>query len=391
MITLLKSLLRWGARPLLPFLGWRVPVRLLFGRSRSSGLEVRLLAAGHPRWSQYVIKRLFSDEPRVEQAALVPVWHLQRHLEQRQKEADLTLVGLDSISARFFMPPHDLALPPLVSCWGHVPEKEQLCKGMNSNQKSDMDRVRREGFAGEFSSKAAEFDLFYTRYYKPYIQSRHGVDAQMSPRWMVRLMHRLGGILWVCRDGERLAGDIVVRQGRDIIPVVSGVLDARMDLVRQGVQAAVYVHMLQLAARWGCNRILLGGSRPSLHDGVLRYKSKWLSGLMPHDGHLSASHVILLRWSRLSAPVAEFLAHTSVIHHEQGGFSALWVFPNDLPLTALNLQRQYRALRLRGLHRFRILLPGPPPADFVCPPEVRLIQMDDVQGFSPRCILERFP
>ena len=77
--------------------------------------------------------------------------------------------------------------------------------------------------------------------------------------------------------------------------------------------------------------------------------------------------------------MAEFLSRTSVIHHDHAGYSALWAFPVELPLTVENLQQEYRLLKARGLHRFRILLPGGVPAGFVCPDEVCLIPMVAVQ------------
>ncbi len=379
MIVFLKSLQRWLARLLLPFIGWRVPVRMLRGTARGSGLEVRLLAAGHPHWSTFVCQHWFAAEPEVESVAHVAVWRLQKHLNQRQSAAALTLVGIDSISARLFLEPGYLAVPPLVSSWMAVPADPQILGHPSWKGRSDFRRVKKHGYESNISSTAADFDLFYDHFYKPYLLRRHVVAAPTAPRWMLRLVFRFGWIQWVTQQGERVAGDLVIRQGSDYTPLVTGVRDGRQDLLRQGALAAVYVYALRHAQRLGCTRLLLGGSQPALRDGVLRYKSKWLDGLCAHDGHLSANHALLLRWQRLAGPVADFLTRTGLIHHEQGGYSALWVFPRDVALTAVNLQREYEALQLRGLRCFRILLPGPPPADFVCPPGVRLVALAEAE------------
>jgi hypothetical protein len=337
------------------------------------------------------VQRFFAAAPVEESRTRVPVWSLRKHLHQHQPQADLTLCGLDVISAWLFAPRHCLALPPLVSAWMAAPSDAQPGTLQHGRTESDFRRVRRQGFGREFSTSAADFDFFYTRCYRPYIHQRHGRAAELAPRWMLRLVHRCGGILWITRQGERLAGDIILRRGAYFTPVVTGLLDGREDLLRQGALTALYVHGLEQARELGCTRILLGGSRPSLHDGVLRYKAKWLDGLMPHAGPFSSNHTLLVHWPRLSASVAGLLGHTSLIHREQGCHSALWAFPPGVPLTAETLQQHLHALKLRGLHRFRILLPGDAPEGFACPHGVRLVPMASVAQCSPAQLLARVP
>ena len=153
--------------------------------------------------------------------------------------------------------------------------------------------------------------------------------------------------------------------------------------MKEGVLSAIYVQTLYLAKELGCTKIHVGGSNASLHDGVLRYKSKWGGIIFAYDGSLSSNYVTLLKWCQLNGAVAEFLSHTSIIHHDNGGLSAFWVFPNHLPLTAASLHKEYRRLRAAGLHRFRILIPGKVPPDFVCPPEVRLIELSRANRGGP--------
>jgi hypothetical protein len=162
--------------------------------------------------------------------------------------------------------------------------------------------------------------------------------------------------------------------------VASGVLDGRTDLLRKGAVAALYVHAIQHARRQGCAKVFLGGSRPSLHDGLFRYKNKWGAAVCEHpEVHMA----MLLRWNRLEGPVAGFLSHTSIIHLDRDGLSALWAVPRDLPLTAERLDKEYRAINTTGLRRFRILLPGEPPPGFACPPDVRLIPLPSMAQAGP--------
>lgn len=392
-IALLRELQIWGMRLLLPFLQWRVPVRLLRGAERVSGREVRLrVATVGPDTAAHIIQRFFASEPVEESCTLVPVWSLDRHLRRSEPEADLTLISLNNLSARLFLNHEDaLAVPPMISSYIQVPKDVATLLRGNRKLADDFRRVRQQGFACHISTAAEEFDDLYDHFYRPYVEARHSNLVQVAPRAMLRLVHRVGGIQWLTQKGERVGGGLVYRNGGDFHAIVNGLRHDKADeLLRHGALAAMYVFMLQQSLEMGCTRVMLGGSRPSLHDGVLRYKAKWLTGLTRHDGYLSANHTLLLRWPRLSGPVADFLSHTSLIHHEPGGgYSALCAFPRDLPLTAETLQHLYRTLKLRGLHRLRILLPGPPPADFACPPEVCLIDLSSAPSSPDQLLMAR--
>ena len=375
MIVVLKRLLSGWMRLVLPFMGWRVPVRLLCGPARESGREVRLLAAGGADWTVYVTGRFCAAEPVVQQTLHVPVWRLQKQVDEWQSRVDLVVIGIDRLSARVFLRRDYLRVPQWVSAWMHVPQNAGAFEQQHSRTESDFRRVRKQGFESSLSKEAADFDVFYDQFYQPYLQSRHQVAAPMAPRWMLRLVFRLGALQWETRKGVREAADLVVREGSYYVPVVTGLHEGREDLRRQGALVALYAHAPQHARALGCTRILLGGSKPSLHDGVLRYKSKWLDGLCEHDGHLSGNHVMLLRWNHWAGPVAEFLSHTALIHHEHDGYSALWVFPAHLPLTAETLHKKIHELQVKGLRNLRIVLPGMPPPGFKAPPEVLCLEL----------------
>ncbi|MDB6007697.1 MAG: hypothetical protein JWR15_4684 [Prosthecobacter sp.] len=343
-----------------------------------------MLSAG-PK-PEYLITRFFAQEPVVERRTRVPVWRLQRLLDEWRSAADLVIVRIDRVSAGLFLSPHYLALPQWISSWMKVPEDLQIYGRTNASARADIRRIRIKKFECHFSRETKDFDLFYEKFYQPYISARHGGLAVITPRWMLRHTFRQGGILWVNRAGERVAGMLVTVKGRQFASHVNGVLDARVDLMQDGALSALYVHAVLEARRRGCTEINMGGSLPSLHDGVLRYKSKWAEALHLSGGFVGANCVTLLGWNRMAGPVAEFLGRTSLIRHDEDGFAALWAFPHDQPLTAETLQQHYNQLKTRGLRRFDILLPGEVPAGFVCPREVRLIPWGAVNLNGPELL-----
>jgi hypothetical protein len=381
----LQKWLCWCMRFVLPFFGWRVPVALLRGPARGSGREVVLLSAGAK--SDFIMQHWFAQEPVAERSRRVPIWRLQRLLDEWRAEADLVAVQVDRVSARLFLRGPHISVPLWVDSYMQIPADWQAFICTNQRAQSDIRRVRIKQFESHFSRDEADFDLFYERFYQPYVQARHQDRAEIVPRWRLWVLFKQGMQMhWISRGGEKLAASIVQVEGRRFHCLVNGLRDGRQELMKEGALSAQYVCAIMEARRLGCTELRMGGSLPSLHDGVFRYKSKWTTGLSHHVGIVSGNLVTRLSWQRLAGPVAEFLSHTSIIHHDHAGYSALWAFPEDMPLTAENLQQQYGLLKARGLHRFRILLTGGVPVGYVCPDEVSLIPMSAVQHGGPEVL-----
>ena len=377
----LQAWLRRIMRYVLPFLCWRVPVRLLRGVAPGTGRQVVLLSAGSS--SGFIDDRLFTAESGIKElrSTHVPIWRLQRLLDAWAPQADLVVVEVDRLSARWFLPARYLPLPHWVNSWLKTPSDWAEFGRTHRSAQGDIRRVRIKNFECEVShDPRGEVNEFYDRYFVPYMRTRHGQRACINARWVLRLLLRQGLLLWIRHNGVRVSGNIVKKEGRRLILLVNGVLDGREDLMNEGALSAQYVHNLRMAEKLGCTEVYMGGSPPSLHDGLLRYKSKWAEGYCQPEGFISANMVMLLGWRRFEGAVEEFLSRTSIVFEEQGGFSALWAFPRALPLTAATLKQEHARLKARGLRRFCILLPGEAPVDFVCPPDVCLIPMSTLES-----------
>ncbi|MCC6139563.1 MAG: hypothetical protein IT389_02985 [Nitrospira sp.] len=74
------------------------------------------------------------------------------------------------------------------------------------------------------------------------------------------------------------------------------------------------------AQQRGCRVVDFRGSRPTLSDGLLRYKSKW--GVCLYE-KTDSYHDLFIRWNRASDVVEEFLSMTPLIFRDEGGLSAL--------------------------------------------------------------------
>jgi len=105
------------------------------------------------------------------------------------------------------------------------------------------------------------------------------------------------------------------------------------------------------ARQHGCALTNCGGSRPSLHDGVLRHKRKWGIALCDQPGNPFA---LLVHWNRLGGAVADSLAHTSLIFRDRSGDSALHSLDVPRLATGVDALAARQALWIDGLQRLRL-------------------------------------
>ena len=220
----------------------------------------------------------------------------------------------------------------------------------------DLRRVRRGQWSAEVSHRASDFAAFYREMYVPYVRNRHSANAHVQPARRLRRAFRRGGLLWLSRDGERRAGLLFEHRGGTLGAVALGTAggDPGREL-KEGAIAATYLHMFDYARAAGCADIDLRGSRPSLDDGITRYKRKW--GAVVYD-RPDVLTITLVHWHRMTPAVAEFLAHTSLVFRDGGGLSALAAAGPDERAGA-DSGRTWTRLGIPGLRRMFVLAATP--------------------------------
>jgi len=356
----------------LPLGGWKAQVAVHRGLERVSGHPSSVLTVGGNRIVGYIPHRFFDGDTRVENLGKVSLWKLPSLLEQLQPQVDLTALVLDRWSVRWLPKQPYLTSPTWVASWMPITnefEERKLSK-LNRSMSRDMAYVRNNRFTYEVSRNMRDLNLFYDRYYHPYITRRHDTLSGFMNRYEAMLFLRQGHLVWLKRDGVRVAGALIVNEGKLMKLVILGIADGDTNLLRGGTISALYYYAIQHGKKNGQTAVFYGGSRPSLHDGVFRFKRKWGAVLCEHPG---INYEMLLHWSRMDGVVANFLSHTSIIYYDNGNLSALWVYPGNLPLTADALMSEYNHIHIPGLHGMSILLPDNLPAGVNLSGNIRLI------------------
>jgi hypothetical protein len=344
---------KWCAPFVLPWFALRVPVVVLRGPSPYSGRPWAIVMAGSQAASENVAHRYFSCPPQREASGAWPVWRLPSILKRMSASADLVIARVDRLSARLFFGTGYLVVPEGVGSRLTVPEGPTEASRRNESLKADLRRIRRGRFTAEISHAEADYETFYHTMYVPYMRKRHGSLAFIRNEHQMRRAFRRGGILWLQRDGQRIAGDLFQLRGGVLSALGVGTIGGDFMLMKEGVSAALYFFLIKHAREWSCPYIDFGSSPPALTDGLLRYKRKWGCQLTVQP---PTRYDYLLRWERPNEQVGEFLAHRALIFRKHGRLSAVTaVGPGSVATPALARQL-YHSLSIPGLQRIFVLL-----------------------------------
>jgi hypothetical protein len=245
---------------------------------------------------------------------------LPGYIERFRKDVDLSIVRVNRWSARNLFSHEFLTVPEWVGMKLAFPKDlEQLIRSGNSIR-SDMALVRRHRYNPVVAHSAAEFDRFYHSVYVPFSRARYGDLTFIQNRHDLRRRFSSGGILWMEREGKYTAAALFEHKSRTLHLFALGTVNGDYELVKQGALAALYYYVIKLAQDLGCATVDFRGSRPSLYDGLLRYKKKWGTSLYDMT---SCYYDLLIGWEKPNQVIREFFTHTPLIFREKGHLSAL--------------------------------------------------------------------
>jgi hypothetical protein len=158
-----------------------------------------------------------------------------------------------------------------------------------------------------------------------------------------------------------------------------GTANGEWAFIKAGANVATDLFIVKHAKELCCNFVDFGGSRPSLNDGVLRYKRKWGMNLIDkHDTYYD----FLVHWNRCSSSVIAFLSNTPLIFQDNGGLSAIKVIDCDKPATNDEAWKTYHSNWIEGLHRLYIIATSGWETGQNSPPQTTLLGPTNVGGWQ---------
>lgn len=177
-------------------------------------------------------------------------------------------------------------------------------------------RIKKHSLEYEIGSSQQDFQFFYEKMYKPFIESRHKESAVISDykKMFQEFKKEKSSIYFVTHDGNRIAG--LYEQSYDGIPYMHsvGVLDGSVEFLKMGAVGAAYYFAISDHKKNNINRVNMGGSSPLLNDGLTKFKAS--IGARVSEPHRQDSIKLKLLILGNSPAVKDFLMPNSFVYFE---------------------------------------------------------------------------
>jgi hypothetical protein len=255
-----------------------LPVERLEGRLHGSNVPIAMAFAGAPVTADFVAGSLFAVERRI------PIGRINNALGLRGVAFDKLCSGADLVAAE--VPPlwrlclpvgMRLRMPAWVSQEIHGAGDSPIV--LPPELRKEVTRhSRREGYELAFSNAPADIRRFYAELYRPYVKARFQAGAVLVDENHFLEVSR-GMTLAILRADRGWAAGMLFRQrGMTLQLGWFGSISAPPPA---GASEVLDAGVIEHAAALGVRRVVMGHSRPSLADGVLRYKSRFGAAVRP--------------------------------------------------------------------------------------------------------------
>jgi hypothetical protein len=304
----------------LPILRWRLPVHRLSGQSPAGGPPATLVTVGAAMALDALAARLFVGSPTVEPLGSIPLAWLPSVLDRLGADSDLTLACVPRAFARRFGDRY-LHIPALVGFRLPVGvSTEATLVGAARTVRQDARRPASAGYRWTFSRDPADLERFYREIYRPFVAARFGALGVPRAAETMRRDFRCGGLIWLRYGGRTVAAALARCDRRRLRWLASGVDPEWRDRAQPGPQFVLKPAACELAIEAGLPELDLGGTVPSLRDGVFRVKRAW--GAVA-DSWDETHQELLVRWRESGPAVQRWLHAVPLLFRARGGLSAL--------------------------------------------------------------------
>jgi hypothetical protein len=223
--------------------------------------------------------------------------------------------------------------------------------------KSDLRRIRKNALQYQVCRDPESLSDFYYNMHIPYITISHGNCAHISPFEEIKRGLTSGDLLFVTKQGERIAGALILYEETGARLWSFGVRGGNNKYLVDGVIGALYYYSLVYLESKGFNKVNFGWSRSFLRDGVLRYKAKWSQRLFG-----TSQNGIALRVLSDTQAVREFLYRNPFIFKRQNLLYGAYFVDSSKSLSPEEFQKiddDYCLFGLSKLFVYRIVSSTP--------------------------------
>jgi hypothetical protein len=181
--------------------------------------------------------------------------------------------------------------------------------------RSDLRKIRKYGYTVEEADGADDWREFFEGMVLPSARERFGDGAWIPSAALQRDIAAAGTVLFVRRDGQRVAGGCVVPNGDRLWLPLIGVRGGDLRWIQEGASFAACHFSVEWARSSGFRQLDWGRTAPFVNDGVQHFNRKW--GFHPAPDPIT--HLIAVRVADRCEAVRQAFAREPVLIHDSGG------------------------------------------------------------------------
>lgn len=154
---------------------------------------------------------------------------------------------------------------------------DNIIKRMSRRRRRDSKKIKTLNYSYTISRNNIEdLNFFYQRVYLPYARKRFEKSAYIKSYLESKVDYRVnGGIIFVKKDGKRVAGILFQVRGKTLYALSFGVYEGDQKYIKDSAGQATLFCLIKWAKRKGMKSLNYGTSMPFLADGIFIYKKEW--------------------------------------------------------------------------------------------------------------------
>jgi len=293
----------------------QVDVMIIEGAEKFSGDGIRTLYIGHHENDAFMLNLIYEKYEVTKKHAKLPVTGFFKWFSLYRHSVDLIILDHELLLSRLYQSPSWLVIPQWIRQKYYVPDtwEEVLSKFRKNTKKTDLRKVRKYRFSYRITRDENEFDIFYEKLYRPYLEMRFNDEVIIESKSKVLRQCRKGELMQIIREGEVVAAVLLHKSEKRLAYVWVGVPDHIVGKMSKGAFSALYYFTILYGFNSGCHEIDFLGTRPLLNDGLFQYKRKW--GTVVQRSPIPRGD-ILLKPVRETNAVRSFISHNLFVVRE---------------------------------------------------------------------------
>ena len=293
----------------------QVDVVIIEGAEKFSRYKIRTLYIGRYENYAFMLNLIYEKYAVTRKHSKIPVVGFFKWFSAYRHSVDLVILDTELLLSRLYQGPSWLVIPQWIRQKYAVPDSwdEALSKFRKNTKKTDLRKVRKYMFSYRITREKSDYENFYEKLYKPYLEKRFNDQVIIESKSKVLRQCRKGELMHIIRAGEVVAAAVLHSSEGRLAYVWVGVPDHIVGEMSKGAFSALYYFTILHGFNTGCHEIDFLGTRPLLNDGLFQYKRKW--GTIVQRSPIPRGD-ILLKPARLTSAVESFLSHNNFIVRE---------------------------------------------------------------------------